>query len=67
MEIQEIINAILDWAENSVKANQINFDTTFVEELDLKLNHYGSLTCAQERALKNIFLKFKIDEWLAEQ
>lgn len=50
----EMIEAILEWAKKKPW-----FDTTFVEEMEMKSLH-GPLTSAQSLALENIIMRFHI-------
>lgn len=57
IDAQEKITIILDYF---LDHKDKQFDTTYVYDLQSKLDEYGSLTKAQERALENIICSWKI-------
>lgn len=55
VHVEDKIQGIQEWAtEND------NFDTTFVDDLERKLEEYGSLSVGQEDALDSIIRQWKI-------
>ena len=58
MDDQEKIDLILAYAENHG-----GFDSTYVEELELKLAARGSLSRAQSNALDNIIRGYRMERW----
>ena len=58
MTTQEKITAIIDW---SLENRDKRFNSTFVYDLQEKLDEFGKLTRAQERSLDNIIEKWGID------
>ncbi len=55
---QEKITLILDWhTENK----HLNFDPSFVTDLQEKLDEFGKLTPAQEKALDRIIQRWEIE------
>lgn len=57
-EVHEAIEGILNWSRE--EENEY-FDSSFVEDLQCKLEEFGELTPKQEKALENIIVKFDID------
>lgn len=57
IDAQEKITIILDYF---LDHKDKQFDTAYVYDLQEKLDEYGSLTKAQERALENIITSWKI-------
>lgn len=57
MDQQEKITLIIDYFLNH---KDKKFDTTYVYDLQEKLDEYGALTKAQERALENIITRWGI-------
>lgn len=57
IDAQEKITIILDYF---LDHKDKQFDTTYVYDLQSKLDEYGSLTKSQERALENIICSWKI-------
>lgn len=63
MTLEAKLELILTWADES----GIDFDTTFVVDLQNKFHKYGNLTERQEKALDNIIERWRIEEWAEEQ
>lgn len=57
MDDQEMIDIVMEYG-----AGHSNFDTSFAESLQEKLDEYGSLTEGQRTALDNIIEKFRMCE-----
>ena len=57
MEAQDMITAIINWAESE----NPDFDTNFVESVQAKLSEHGELTPGQVDGLERIVKGFRID------
>jgi hypothetical protein len=56
------LELILEWATiRNMKGNK--FDTTFLESVKDFYGDVGEITESQERAIDNIYEKFKIQAW----
>jgi len=57
---------ILQWAEkvNSNGKSTFRFDTKFVNSVLENHTKYGKFTPRQEQAIKNIYTKFEVEEYL---
>lgn len=58
MDSQEKITLIIDWVQDNPEAG---FDTTYVYDLQDKLDKYGALTKNQDIALDNIIARFEME------
>lgn len=56
---EDKIEGILSWARDHT---DVDFDTSFVEDMDDRLEEYGELTEGQDEALSNIIRSFRIPE-----
>ena len=61
MDTEEKLNRAIYWSENQKWAKK--FDSSFLHSVKDNYYKYGEFTTDQERAINNIYNKFKIDEW----
>lgn len=63
MTPEEKVEGILQWAEES----GTDFDPDFVRQMKTRIDQGKDLTVGQESAIENIWVSWKVGEWLEKQ
>ena len=57
------LDQIISWAENSEKAQRMNFNAITFIGIKENYEQYSKFTNKQEQAIDNVYFKFNIDKW----